>query len=173
VVAMNITLIGMPAVGKSFVGKILAEKLGYSFIDVDLLIEKITGMKLQEFINKFGDDKFLEIEEKVALDLNREKLDNCVISPGGSIVYCRKAMDFLRKISVVVFLDSSFENIQNRLNKKSNTRGIIGMKNKTLEHLYEERTILYKKYCDAQIKVSDKTKVNEIIKEIIKNLKNK
>ncbi|MCK5176932.1 MAG: (d)CMP kinase, partial [Candidatus Aenigmarchaeota archaeon] len=56
---MNITLIGMAGVGKSFIGKKLAKKLNYDFIDVDELIEKNTNLKLQQIIDKFGERYFL------------------------------------------------------------------------------------------------------------------
>ena len=145
---MNITLIGMPGAGKSTFGKIFAKRYRMNFIDVDKVIEKKIGMKLQEFIDKFGDKKFSEIEEKTILELGNVK--NTVISPGGSAVYSPPAIEFLRKQSFIVFISRRFEYLNNRLKNRS-IRGIIGLKNKTLKKLFYERDILYKKYADITI----------------------
>ena len=145
---MNITLIGMAGAGKSTVGKRIAKKLGYDFIDIDYVIEAKTGMKLQQIIDKMGDEKFIEIEEKAVLDL--EGLKNYVFSPGGSIIYSQAAMDFLKRNSTIIFLDVPFKVIDARLRNRAN-RGIIGLKNKPLETLFNERLILYKKYADITV----------------------
>jgi len=78
---MNITFIGMSGVGKSIIGKELAKRLNYKFLDIDELIEEKIGLKLQQIIDNSGEKRFLEIEKKTILGLGR--LDNCVISPGG------------------------------------------------------------------------------------------
>lgn len=59
----------MTEAGKSVLGKQLAERLHYQFIDVDKLIEEQIGLKLQQILDKFGDEEFLRIEEKVVLNL--------------------------------------------------------------------------------------------------------
>ena len=86
---------GAPGVGKSTVGKEIAKRLNYNFLDVDELIEKKTGTKLQKIIDEQGDWEFLEIEKEVVLGLGQ--LDNHIISPGGSIVYVPESMEFLKK----------------------------------------------------------------------------
>lgn len=60
----NITLIGMPGVGKSTVGVILAKVLGYEFVDSDLLIQKSENLLLREIIARDGQDGFLKIENR-------------------------------------------------------------------------------------------------------------
>jgi len=159
---MNITLIGMPGVGKSTIGKELAKKLDYKFIDTDKLIEKEFGLKLYKLIQNVGEDKFLEIEEKTNLELG--KFNNCVISPGGSTVYSSKAMEFLKKSSIVIFLDSRIEIITKRLINQE-TRGIIGLK-KGLKNLFKERQRLYKRYADIIIETADNPK--KVVRDIIK-----
>ena len=79
----NIVLIGMPAVGKSTVGVVVAKRLGYEFVDTDLLIQKQEKRLLKEIIAQEGNDGFLAIENQVnrALDV-----ENAVIAPGGSVV---------------------------------------------------------------------------------------
>lgn len=167
---MNITLIGMPGAGKSFFGVRLAENLSCRFIDVDKVIEKKKGFKLQQVIEKLGDEGFLKIEEETILNLGR--LNNCVISPGGSVVYSKKAMRFLKKNSIVIFLDAPLESIKRRIANRS-TRGIIGLRNKTLEELYEERLVLYRKYADATVKVPDDFNIDSILREIIRKTADK
>lgn len=76
---MNITLIGMPAAGKSVIGVLLAKKLGYDFVDSDLLIQKQEGSLLHEIIHDKGVAKFKEIEEQVNASLD---VHNTVIAPG-------------------------------------------------------------------------------------------
>lgn len=163
---MNITLIGMSGVGKTLVGKELAKNMKYNFIDIDETLEKKYNLKLQELIEKFGKKKFLNLEERAVLDVG--KTDNLVISTGGSIIYSEEAMNFLKTISKIVFLDAPLNDIKNRITDFSK-RGIVGLEN-GLEKLFEERLQLYKKYADITIKVPRKFDLNMIIKNIIKNL---
>ena len=81
--------IGMPAVGKSTVGLVVAKRLGYEFIDTDLLIQKQENRLLREIIAEEGLDGFLRIENQVNRDVEAE---HAVISPGGSVVYCEEAL---------------------------------------------------------------------------------
>lgn len=69
----NIVLIGMPAVGKSTVGVVVAKRLGYEFVDTDLLIQKQENRLLKEIIAQEGNDGFLAIENQVNRDLDVEK----------------------------------------------------------------------------------------------------
>ncbi len=164
---MNITLIGMAGVGKSFVGRKLAEKLNYTFIDIDKIIEKKMKLKPQQIIDNLGDNRLLKIEEKCILEL--DKFDNCIISPGGSVIYSSESMKFLKNNSTVVFLNDSFKNIQNRLINQE-TRGIIGLKNNTLRELFNSRLPLYKKYADIVVDIQNKFDINDVIGRIIKKV---
>jgi shikimate kinase len=148
----NITLIGMAGSGKTYSGKRLAKKLNCGFIDVDGLIEKKMSLKIQEVLDKLGEKKFKEIEEKIILSL--KNIENSVISPGGSIIYSNKAMNFLSKNSIVVFINVPFDTINKRLNDQEN-RAIIGLKRKTLKQIYEERFPLYVEYADIIISGED------------------
>ena len=143
--AKNITLIGMAGAGKSAIGKELAAMLSYRFVDIDEIIEEEAGLKLQQILDDSGEDKFLDIEERTILELG--KVDKCVISPGGSVVYSAKAMKFLKENSVVLFLNAPFESIEKRLTNKE-VRGIVGFKKRTLNTLHKERLILYRTYKD-------------------------
>lgn len=148
---MNITLIGMPGVGKSFIGKKLAKELGYKFIDVDDLIEEREGEKLQNVLDKLGDEKFIELEGKTILSLKGEGM---VLAPGGSVVYSSSAMKYLNKISKIFYLKDGMKSIKKRI-PNINSRGIVGLKNKTFEELFREREKLYLKYADFVVYVGD------------------
>ena len=161
---MNITLIGMAGVGKSVIGKALARRLDYRFIDTDDLIEQEWNLELQEIIDRFGEQRFLEIEEETILKLG--PLDRSVISPGGSVIYSEKAMTFLKGNSVVVFLDAPFESIEKRIPDRS-TRGIIGLKGKDLRALFQERLSLYKKYAEETVEIPDDFDTHAVVEEII------
>lgn len=161
---MNITLIGMAGVGKSSVGKRLAKKLNYSFIDVDDIIEQEHNLKLQQLIDRFGDNRFIELEEKAILSLDLS--GKSVISPGGSAIYSEKAMSYLKDNSKIIFLDSGFEILKKNL-KNANTRGIVGL-SKGLDALFKERLPLYKRYADIIIEMDKFSSLDDVASEITK-----
>ena len=140
----NIIFIGMPASGKSTVGVVIAKSLGYDFIDTDLLIQKQENRLLKEIIADVGNEGFLAIENQV----NREvEAEHAVISPGGSVIYCKEAMEHFKEIGTVVYLQVSFETIDARISCAKN-RGVVLKEGQTLHDLYEERTKLFEKYAD-------------------------
>lgn len=146
----SITLIGMAGAGKSFIGKNLAKLIDFEFIDGDhLIIEKYGS--LQELLDSKGEQEFGKIETEMILNLG--DMTNIIFSPGGSVAYWPEAMEFLQKNSVIIYLYDSFEHIFSRV-KNLETRGIVGLKNKTFGELYEERDLLYKKYADITIDMS-------------------
>jgi shikimate kinase len=149
---MNATLIGMSGVGKSRIGQLLAEKLHYRFIDIDRVMERTSGRKLQELIDCLGDIKFITAEEDAILSIG--KVSDSVISPGGSAIYSEKAMKFLKDNSTVIFLDASLEEIKKRTPDFSQ-RGIVGLKEKGLERLVTERLPLYRMYADITVAVGE------------------
>jgi shikimate kinase len=159
---MNITLIGMSGVGKSRIGKLLAEKIGYNFIDIDKVMEQECGKRVQEIINSLGETKFLEAEEKTVLSITKPY--NTVFAPGGSVIYSDKAMKHLRSIGKIVFLNAPLADIRRRTPDFS-ARGIVGLKGKTVESLFEERLPLYRKYADITIDLqqSSDEKITELI----------
>ena len=163
---MNITLIGMSGAGKSLVGKELAKKIKFDFIDIDKLIEKKSNLELQRVIEKLGKQRFLKLEERTVLDI--DNTDNLVISSGGSVVYSQKAMKHLKTISKIVFLDASLEDIKKRIPDFSK-RGIVDLED-GLEKIFDERYELYKKYSDISIKIPKIFDLNSIINKIIKKL---
>jgi shikimate kinase len=143
----NLTLIGMPGAGKSTIGIILAKKLGLGFIDTDVLIQINQQKTLQEIINESDHLNLRDVEEKEILKIN---IENHVVATGGSVVYSEKAMAHLRKISKVIFLETTFEVIKNRV-CNFETRGIAKANNQSFEELFRERQVLYEKYAEFTI----------------------
>ncbi len=144
---MVIVLIGMPACGKSCMGRALCSKLKMKLIDTDKLIIKKYGKKLQELIDELGIEEFRRIEEETLMSIDG---DNLIISTGGSAVYSDPAMMHLKKIGKIFYLYCSFETIKERLGDFSN-RGVVLKDGQTLQDLYMERTPLYKKYADVTL----------------------
>ena len=149
----NIVLIGMPGVGKSTVGVILAKVLGYQFVDSDLVIQKEEGKLLKEIIAEVGPEGFIEVENRVNASLD---VTNSIIATGGSVVYGKDAMAHLKEIGTVVYLALPYAEIDKRLSDIKG-RGVVLKEGQTLKDLYEERSLLYERYADVRI---DETGLN-------------
>lgn len=157
----NITLIGMPGSGKSYIGKKLAENLGYTLVELDKVMEEEFKIPLQLILDKIGEKAFLELQEKDAI-LHTNTQDSLVVSPGGSIVYSDGAMQHLKKVSKIIYLKTSLETIRKRIAETA--RGIVGLKARTLDELYNERALLYEKWADIQLDAE--RSVDDIVKDI-------
>lgn len=161
---MNITLIGMPGAGKSSVGRELASSIEYEFIDIDILINNRLHIPLQQLIDTQGDQALVNIESEIILDLNLS--DNSVISTGGSVIYSEKSMQYLKEKSLIIFLDVPLYRIKKQIGD-ANSRGIIGLKNNSIETLFIERHHLYQKYADTIIYVIDEDTVKSVSDNIL------
>ena len=162
----SIVLIGMPGSGKSTIGKRLAEELDYIFIDGDELIEKKIGDR-QDFLEQFGNKAYLELEEEVFEHIN---LENSVISPGGSIIFCNNLMKRFQKECVLIYLDVSLDELEKRL-IIFNSRGIVSLNNSiNLEEIFKEREKYYNKYSNITLQCK-KLNVEDIVKVILSKFK--
>ena len=155
-------IIGMPAVGKSTVGVVIAKRLGYRFVDTDILIQESEGKLLKDIIADVGPDGFLKVEDRVNAQVKAERT---VISPGGSVGYCDKAMKHYKEIGKVVYLQASFETINSRL-KNAKGRGVVLRDGQTLKDLYDERVKLFEKYADITV-CEDNQKLEDTIESVL------
>lgn len=143
----NIILIGMPGVGKSTIGVILAKIMGYRFVDADIVIQEQEGRLLKDIIAQEGVDGFIKIEDRVNRNLNMKK---AVIATGGSAVYGKNAMENYKETSTIIYLKLDYEALDDRLSDIKG-RGVVLRDDQTLKDIYDERTKLYEKYADIII----------------------
>ena len=154
----NIILIGMPGSGKTTIGAELSEKIGYGYVDSDSVIVAREGKRLPEIIEQIGREGCLDIEAKVNSELCA---DRCVIATGGSVIYRDYAMQKLKTMGKLVYLQLSYETIERRLGDLK-ARGVALKEGFTLRDLYEERTPLYEKYADIVVKLDGKTVLQSV-----------
>lgn len=160
---MNIILIGMPGSGKSSVGRILARRLDYTFLDVDPLIVKAYGKSsLQEVLDSLGNEGFLDAEAEVISSLSCE---DTVLSPGGSAVLREKGALRLRELGKVVYLKLPCPALKKRL-WNLNSRGVPLAPGQTLEELYTLRAPFYEKYADLTVD-ADQPRVQDTVEKIL------
>lgn len=162
----NIIFIGMPAAGKSTIGVVAAKRLGYEFIDTDLLIQKREKSLLKDIIDEKGIDGFLAIEDQINSEVEAE---NAVIAPGGSVIYCENAMRHYKEIGTVVYLQTSFQTISERIGDPKK-RGVVLQNGQTLQDLYNERRGFFEKYADVIICEDGKT-LEDTIDEVVERFK--
>jgi len=143
----NVVLIGMPGVGKSTLGVVLAKELGFEFVDADLLIQKREKRLLKEIIAEEGVDGFLKIENDVNASISSTKT---VIATGGSVIYGAEAMEHLKEIGTIVYLKLDYETLDSRLGSLKG-RGVVLKDGQNLKSLYDERIPLYEKYADVTV----------------------
>ena len=162
----NIILIGMPGVGKSTIGVVLAKVLGYQFVDADLLIQEAEGKLLSELIEENGTDGFIEIENRVNSQIQTHR---SVIATGGSVIYGKEAMEHLKSVGTVVYLKQNLRVLQRRL-RNLKGRGVVLKEGQTLADLYKERTVLYEKYADITVDQYKQT-IQQTLKAVQEALK--
>lgn len=139
-----ITIIGMAGSGKSTLGRALATRLGYAFVDTDQLMESAYGAPLQAITDALSGEEFLDLEGRFVGSL---RMGKAVISTGGSVVYRDAAMQHLRSLGPVVALDAPLNVIQQRIALNPD-RGLVIAKGQTIADLCNERSALYNKYAD-------------------------
>ena len=148
-----IALIGMPAVGKSTIGVLLAKALGYDFVDTDLLIQVNSTRTLPQIIAQDGFLALRKIEAGVITSLQR---DHTVIATGGSAVYAQQSMAHLRTLGRVVYLRAQTHTLQQRIGDFQ-ARGIAAAENATLDSLVAERTPMYERFSDLTVDAEQST----------------
>ncbi len=163
----NIVLIGMPGVGKSTVGVILAKVLGYQFLDADLVIQQQEGKLLREIIEEVGTEGFIQVENRVNASIQCEKT---IIATGGSVVYGQEAMEHLKEIGTVVYLEVPFSTLEKRLSDIKG-RGVVLKDGQTLYDLFLERTPLYEKYADLRVS-EEGLNVEQTVEILVDKLEN-
>jgi shikimate kinase len=165
-VNQNIVLIGMPGVGKSTVGVLLAKLIRFAFIDTDIYIQTQEGKSLQALIQEHGTDGFCDLEARHVCSI---AVSRHVLATGGSVVYRRVAMAHFKAGGLVVHLDLELDRLKKRLDDIQ-ARGVVIAPGSTLVALYNERQPLYRKYADVAVK-TDSLTPDQVVQEIAAQLK--
>jgi len=168
---MNIVITGFMCTGKTSVGKLLAEKLGYQFVDTDDLIEQRVGMKISDIFAVYGEPYFRDVETEVVKEV--AKKDKFIISTGGGVVLRKVNMDELRKNGIIVNLTAKPETIYNRLKNQPGVRPLLNKPDPMNEiiKLLSQREEYYKN-CDLRIETDNFT-VEQIVQQILDYIKTK
>lgn len=138
----RIYLTGFMGSGKSTIGLILANSLGYNFLDIDQLIEKEYGLSVTEFFQKFGEKEFRKTEREILKEISN--LDNVIISLGGGTLANEENLKIVKDNGLLIYLKASPETLFERLKFKTDRplikefveRGDIeGLKNRIINLL--------------------------------------
>ena len=159
---MRIYLIGMPGCGKSTLGKKLASKLDYKFIDMDEYIECQACMFIDEIFEAYGEEYFRALEGNVLKEFTN--MDNVIIATGGGVIKNKNNKKLID--GLCVYLSADLEDIKNRLESSGIVRPLL--KTKTVEELFNERKDLYEFFCDLKV---DNSNMDNAIESIMKEIK--
>ncbi|MFQ6677596.1 MAG: shikimate kinase [Fidelibacterota bacterium] len=159
----NIYLIGMMGSGKTTVGKLLADKLQTAFIDLDEMIETNTQKTVRDIFEQNGELHFRKLESETLVNVNQK---NSVVACGGGIVLKKSNRSFMRLTGKVVFLNSSIDELVNRL-KTAPDRPLLkgGQVKEKMNNIWIERKKYYKETAHITINVDGQTpkQITELI----------
>ena len=156
----NIVLTGMPGSGKSTIGKLLAEKLGKTFIDTDALIVEREKREISDIFATDGEKYFRNVEKEIVAEVST--LKNSIISTGGGVILNADNVKNLMANGTVFFLDRKPEDLV-----PTDDRPLANEKAKIMK-LYEERLPIYNSTCDY--KINAEVGIDETVEEIIRRL---
>ena len=157
----NVILIGMPGTGKSTVGVLLAKRLGYRFVDTDLLIIERAGKTLPQILTETGVERFLTLEAEIGETL---RCDKTVIATGGSMVFGQTAMKRLKENAITLWLDTPLPVLEKRILAAAD-RGIAAEPGMSIAQIDSIRRPLYTQYAD--IRISCEGAVESIVNSIV------
>ncbi len=160
----NLILLGMMAVGKTTIGKIVAKELKLEFVDTDKEVEEANSMTIKKIFETKG-ETFFRAEEKKAV-LKSLKKQNCVVALGGGAFMNKELRDNILKNGISIWLDDDIRTLNERT-KRNQNRPLLKNEDskKKMNELYAERKKIYK-LADHKIEC-DKFEKNYIVKKII------
>ena len=165
----KIILVGMMGAGKTTIGKLLSNKLGYDFIDLDKIIEEKSGVKINTIFEIEGEAGFRDRELQVLRD-SIEK-DKVIVSTGGGIVTnVESRACLIKNDALIIYLRANLQTLCNRL-KNDNSRPILNVENKEqiIERILEEREPYYKDLADMDVDTSHMKSI-DVVKFILKKM---
>ncbi|WP_164219586.1 shikimate kinase [Virgibacillus sp. YIM 98842] len=163
----SIVLIGFMGVGKSTIGRELAKKYKRKFIDIDLEIEKIYGMKTTEIFNKYGENAFREKEKELSGYYARQP--GFIVSLGGEAFMNEEIRSICVSCSLIIYLDLSWEYWKYRISILVDSRPILQKKSmKEIKALFHLRKKIYHKH---HIKINmDDLNIEDAVTAVIEAL---
>ncbi|MCH2124353.1 MAG: shikimate kinase [Pirellulaceae bacterium] len=169
---MNILLIGYRGVGKTTVAELLSERLGWPWMDTDVLIEAAGGKPIKEIFANDGERRFRDLETEVILETCRKP--HCVIALGGGAVLREQNRATIEPDSSVVWLRASVATIRSRiladpttLSRRPNLTARGG--ESEIRLLLEERSPIYRSCANIEVHVDDKAP-HDVVMEILAQL---
>jgi len=166
----SVALTGFMGTGKTVVGKLLAEKLGKEFLELDAIIEKKAGKSIPEIFREDGEIGFRELEIEAAGEVADKK--NAVIACGGGIVLNKINVDRLRKECIIVCLTASPQVIIERTSGDTDERPLLAVPDRArqIEELMKFREPFYERSADITINTS-RISADSVVERIIEKLK--
>lgn len=153
---MRVFLVGFMGAGKSSVGKILAGRLGYRFVDLDDRIENHAGMSVQAIFEQWGEARFRRLEREQLAAL--AALDGIVVATGGGVLETAENRALLRgKDCVTVWLDPGFETIATRMNDTERQSRPLWASTREARARYDARVPGYRGAADVRVRIPAET----------------
>jgi len=142
----NIILTGFMGTGKTTLGQLLAEKIGYQFIDTDALIEQQTGKTIADLFQSYGETAFRKLESELVENLAQK--GGLVIATGGGLVLNSKNVTTLNKTGQIICLTASPEEILARVTKQQNVRPLLQGEDplEKIRQLLQQRATVYQQF---------------------------
>ncbi len=163
----NIILCGFMGCGKSTIGRKLSAKTDMPFIDLDRYIEDKAGITVKEIFEKYGEEKFREMETEACRELSEK--EGLIIAAGGGTLTFQRNIDILKKSGRIIYIDVKYEILCERL-KRDTRRPLLQVENRNevIKELLEKRAPIYKKAASVYIDGNFSTnRVTEIILGIL------
>ncbi len=137
---LRVFLVGFMCSGKTTMGKLLAKRLGWEFVDVDEEIERREGMSIPEIFERKGEAYFRDLEMRVLKEISER--EGIVVSTGGGLGANPEAMNYMKGKGKVVWLRVSFEEFLKRCGG-DRSRPLLKRGEKKLRELLERREKVY------------------------------
>ncbi|MCS7170707.1 MAG: shikimate kinase [Aquificaceae bacterium] len=160
----RVFLVGFMCSGKSTLGRLLSERLGWKFVDTDEEIEKLEGASIPEIFEKKGEDYFRRLELEVLSRLVKEK--NLVISTGGGLGANPLAMDAMKGSGLVVWLNLDFQSFLKRCGNDP-SRPLLKRDIEELLKLFKDRAKVYQR---AHLALDATLKPEVLVEKLLENI---